>query len=147
MTVELIDFCLELMITFSFLLELNLILTNSQLQPYQKWFYKITTDQCFICFLTKGAKKAKLAITSTQRIAATDLPEGSVFKGYKKCIRQELQIQAATICYELERWQAPNSTFTQRQAQSGSRPAHRQKAISPEPKTHSRKSFGKNWPG
>ncbi|VAW29230.1 hypothetical protein MNBD_BACTEROID06-677 [hydrothermal vent metagenome] len=36
---------------------------------------------------------------------------GSVFKGYKKSIRQDLHISAVNTCYELESWQTPDGTY------------------------------------
>jgi hypothetical protein len=60
---------------------------------------------------TKRSKKSTLIITATKRIKAINIPEGSVFKGYKRCIRQDLSISAENTCYELESWQAPDRTY------------------------------------
>jgi len=60
---------------------------------------------------TKRAKKPNLVIHTTERIKAVDVPKGSVFKGYQKRIRQDLEIRAVNTCYELESWQAPDGTY------------------------------------
>ncbi len=52
-----------------------------------------------------------MVIHFTERIKANNVPEGSKFKGYKRCIRQELQIRAVNTCYELESWRTPNGTY------------------------------------
>lgn len=40
-----------------------------------------------------------------------DVPAGSVFKGYKKYIRQDIEIKAVNTCYEVESWQAPDGRY------------------------------------
>ena len=59
----------------------------------------------------KRAKKPNLPIDRTEKIKARDVPEGSVFKGYKKIIIQDIIIKRENILYKLEMWRTPDGKY------------------------------------
>jgi len=61
-----------------------------------------------------GAQRKKtvdLTIHEKKTITATDVPDNSVFKGYKRIVIQGLVIESHNIEYQLERWQTPDGTY------------------------------------
>lgn len=59
----------------------------------------------------KRVKKANLPIDRTEKIKAADVPTGSVFKGYKKVIIQDIIIKRENILYLLETWRTPDGKY------------------------------------
>ena len=62
----------------------------------------------------KGAKRSKtpgLSIDETRRIAAEEVPAGSIFKGYRSYTVQELIIKAHVIEFQLEQWRTPKGGY------------------------------------
>ncbi len=62
-----------------------------------------------------GSKKRKknnsLKLTYEEIIKAKNVPAGSIHKGYKDFIVQELEIKPVVIKYRLERWLSPNGKY------------------------------------
>lgn len=56
-------------------------------------------------------KTNKLKIHSRQRIKATFVPEGAIFKGLKNFTVQDIVVESHNTVYELERWLLPNGTY------------------------------------
>lgn len=56
-------------------------------------------------------KSDKLKIHNRQRIQPKSIPEGAVYKGYKKFTVQDIIFQTHNTVYELERWQLPDGTY------------------------------------
>lgn len=56
----------------------------------------------------KRDKTAQLTIQKTERIRPTELPPGSIFKGYQTYVVQDLRIELANTLYLLERWLTPD---------------------------------------
>lgn len=61
----------------------------------------------------KRKKTEKLKIDETLHIPPKDIPEGSVFKGYKEFVTQGIIIQPHNILYLLERWETPNGSYVE----------------------------------
>lgn len=59
----------------------------------------------------KQDKKPHLPIDKEEKITVKDKPEGSVFKGYKKVIIQDLEIKRMNTLYLLEMWQTPEGKY------------------------------------
>jgi hypothetical protein len=58
---------------------------------------------------TRNPDKSKLKVSQTITLKPKQpLPKGSRFKGYKKFMIQELEISLHNICYQRERWKAPD---------------------------------------
>ena len=60
---------------------------------------------------TKHSKTPELNIDETRQIAAEEVPAGSIFKGYRSYIVQELIIQAHVIEFQLAQWQTPDGGY------------------------------------
>jgi hypothetical protein len=56
-------------------------------------------------------KKEQLHFHSKQRIKPTTIPEGAVFKGYKRYAVQDIAFRPHNTLYELERWQLPDGSY------------------------------------
>lgn len=61
----------------------------------------------------KRNKTGDLKIHETVPIPPENIPEGSVFKGYKKFVTQGIIIQPHNILYLLERWETPNGSYVE----------------------------------
>ena len=59
----------------------------------------------------KRQKSSELVIHEEIKVSAADVPEGSVFKGYKDFIVQDLRISCHNIKYLLECWQRPGGGY------------------------------------
>ena len=59
----------------------------------------------------KRAKKPNLPIDRVEKIKAENVPAGSVFKGFKKVIIQDMIIKRENILYELEMWRTPEGKY------------------------------------
>jgi hypothetical protein len=59
----------------------------------------------------KRQKSAQLVIHDEFKVPATNVPEGSEFKGYKSFIVQDLHIRPYNIKFLLECWQAPDGGY------------------------------------
>lgn len=59
----------------------------------------------------KREKKPNLPIDKTEKIVVADKPKGSLFKGYKKVIIQDLEIKRMNTLYLLEMWQTPEGKY------------------------------------
>ena len=59
----------------------------------------------------KREKKPNLVIDKTEKIKAKDVPAGSVFKGHKKVIIQDIVIKRENILYLLEAWLTPDGKY------------------------------------
>lgn len=59
----------------------------------------------------KRRKTEALKIHEEKKIAATHLPEGSIFKGYQDYVLQDLILEAHNTLYRLERWKLPDGTY------------------------------------
>jgi hypothetical protein len=59
----------------------------------------------------KRQKSAALVIDQEVKVAATDVPEGSEFKGYKDFIVQGLVLKSHNIRYLLECWKTPDGSY------------------------------------
>lgn len=59
----------------------------------------------------KRKKKENLPIDKEEKIKVTDVPEGSVFKGYKETIIQDMIIKRFNTLYLLELWQTPDGKY------------------------------------
>ena len=55
----------------------------------------------------KRRKTEDLNIHETIPVAPEEIPDGSIFKGYKDYTVQDLQMKSRNICYRLERWETP----------------------------------------
>ena len=55
----------------------------------------------------KRHKTAHLKIDQTEILGPTQVPVGSIFKGYQDSVIQELEVQVRTTRYRCERWQTP----------------------------------------
>jgi hypothetical protein len=59
----------------------------------------------------KQRKTENLIIHKKEVIKATDIPEGSHFKGYREYVVQGLEIKSCNLLYKLERWQLPDGSY------------------------------------
>lgn len=60
----------------------------------------------------KRAKTAQLTIHEDKKIAPSEpIPEGSIFKGYRDVVVQDLLIQAHNVRYRLARWLTPQGEY------------------------------------
>lgn len=57
------------------------------------------------------AKTAELKIDATERVPLADVPDGAVFKGYRRFVVQDVEIRPHTICYLLEQWRFPTGEY------------------------------------
>jgi hypothetical protein len=57
------------------------------------------------------SKTAQLTIHETKPVEATGVPEGSAFKGYRRYVVQDLELQAHNTCFWLEQWQTPTGEY------------------------------------
>jgi len=62
---------------------------------------------------TKKNKVEKLEIHKTVVCSAQNIPNGSIFKGYKEFTVQGIVISPNNVLYQIERWQAPDGTYVQ----------------------------------
>ncbi len=72
----------------------------------------------------KRMKTAELEIHATTTIAATGVPKGSRFKGFKEYTVQDILLQPHNTRYRLERWQAPDGTYIVGELPSGVHEGH-----------------------
>lgn len=61
----------------------------------------------------KRSKTSELKVHEIIKIPAENVPEGSVFKGYKDFVVQGLIIKCHNICYRMERWETPNDSYVE----------------------------------
>lgn len=61
----------------------------------------------------KREKTGELKIDKTVSIPPKDIPEGSVFKGYKEFVTQGIIMQPHNILYLLERWETPDGSYVE----------------------------------
>ena len=59
----------------------------------------------------KRHKTENLKIHEEKKIAANDLPGGSIFKGYQNYVFQDLILKAHNTLYRLERWKLPDGSY------------------------------------
>lgn len=59
----------------------------------------------------KRSKKANLPIDQEKKIEAKDVPKGSKFKGYKRVIIQDIEINRKNTLYLLETWCTPEGKY------------------------------------
>lgn len=59
----------------------------------------------------KKRKNKNLRIHKIEVIKASDIPEGSRFKGYKEYIVQDIEIKLKNTLYYLERWETPEGKY------------------------------------
>jgi len=57
------------------------------------------------------AKTAELKIDVTERVPLADVPDGAVFKGYRRFVVQDLEIRTHNTCYLLEQWRFPTGEY------------------------------------
>lgn len=74
----------------------------------------------------KRSKTKDLIIHETISIAAENVPEGSIFKGYKEFITQGIIIKPNNTMYYLERWETSDGTYVE-----GELPSHIQGHFQP----------------
>lgn len=56
-------------------------------------------------------KTKKLKIHNRMRIKPKSIPEGAIYKGYKKYTVQDIIFETHNTVFELERWQLPDGTY------------------------------------
>jgi Transposase IS66 family len=61
----------------------------------------------------KRKKTEELKIHKTVPIPPKDIPEGSIFKGYKEFVTQGIIIQPYNVLYLLERWETPDGSYVE----------------------------------
>jgi hypothetical protein len=61
----------------------------------------------------KVSKTANLKIHETVPCKPTNIPEGSIFKGYKDFVVQGIVICPHNVLYRMERWQTPDGSYVQ----------------------------------
>lgn len=59
----------------------------------------------------KKNKTSKLEIHKSFDIPARDVPEGSIFKGYKEFVVQNIVIKPENIKFRMERWRTPSGSY------------------------------------
>jgi hypothetical protein len=59
----------------------------------------------------KRSKTAELTIHREEDVRPTDIPQGSIFKGYEYYTVQDLLIRPVNTRYRLERWLTPSGTY------------------------------------
>jgi hypothetical protein len=62
----------------------------------------------------KGPKRSKtehLKIDSTIDIQPDNIPEGSIFKGYRKVVIQDIKFETFNTCYRLAEYQTPDGSY------------------------------------
>jgi hypothetical protein len=69
----------------------------------------------------KGKGGKKLKVDHTVVVRASDVPDGSRFKGYDDFTVQELVIQTQTTLYRVEKWRGPNGELIKGQLPAGVR--------------------------
>jgi len=57
------------------------------------------------------AKTAELKIDATERVPLAHVPDGAVFKGYRRFVVQDVEMRPHTICYLLEHWRFPTGEY------------------------------------
>ena len=63
----------------------------------------------------KRSKTKELEIHEVFPISPENIPEGSIFKGYKECVVQGIIIQPHNILYRLQRWKRPDGSYIEGQ--------------------------------
>jgi hypothetical protein len=61
----------------------------------------------------KESKTEQIEIHKTIFIPAKNIPEGSVFKGYKEFVTRGIIIQPNNTLYRMERWQTPDGSYVE----------------------------------
>lgn len=56
-------------------------------------------------------KTNKLQIHNVERVKPESIPEGAIFKGYKKYTVQDIILESRNTVFELERWQLSDGTY------------------------------------
>jgi hypothetical protein len=57
------------------------------------------------------AKTAELTIHTTEKVPVAHVPDGAVFKGYRRFVVQDLEIRTHNTCYLLEQWRFPTGEY------------------------------------
>ena len=57
------------------------------------------------------AKTAELTIHTTEKVPVAQVPDGAVFKGYRRFVVQDLEIRTHNTCYLLEQWRFPTGEY------------------------------------
>jgi hypothetical protein len=75
----------------------------------------------------KGPKRSKtehLKIDSTIDIQPDNIPEGSIFKGYRKVVIQDIKFETFNTCYRLAEYQTPDGSYVSGQLPDGFNGCH-----------------------
>ncbi len=75
----------------------------------------------------KGPKRSKtehLKIDVTVDIQPTNLPEGSIFKGFRDVIIQDIKFETLNTCYRLAEYQTPDGSYVSGQLPEGLNGCH-----------------------
>lgn len=72
----------------------------------------------------RRAKTAELKMDATERVPLADVPDGAVFKGYRRFVVQDLEIRPHNTCYLLEQWRFPTGEYVTAPAPTAVRGGH-----------------------
>lgn len=76
---------------------------------------------------TKGPKRSKtmhLKIDTTINIQPDNIPEGSIFKGFRDVVIQDIKFETFNTCYRLAQYQTPDGRYVSGQLPDGLNDSH-----------------------